>query len=95
MQVAMANKKWWDSLDPQAQEIIQEAALEAVTLQREVLYPANEKAAREEFEKAGVIIHDPTPEEMEQFRTLTKPVFDEYSAKLPTELIEMLQKTQQ
>lgn len=94
MQVAMANKKWWDQLDPQAQKIIQEAALEAVTYQREVLYPANEKLAREEFEKAGIAIYDPTPEQKQEFKALTKPVFDSYAEKLPKELIDLIQDTQ-
>lgn len=94
MQVAMANKKWWDSLDPQAQKIIQDSALEAVTYQREVLYPKNEKMAREEFEKAGVTIHDPSPEELAKFHELTQPVFDSFAEKLPNEVVEMLQRTQ-
>lgn len=94
MQVAMANKDWWDSLDPRVQEIINEAALEAVTYQREVLYPENEEAARKEFEEAGVTIHDATPEEIERFKELTKPVFDKYAAELPEELVQMVLDTQ-
>src|SRR5690625_3372896 len=68
MQVAMANKDWWDSLDPQVQDIINEAALEAVTYQREVLYPENEEAARKVFEEVGITIHEATPEEIERFK---------------------------
>ncbi|GGE57050.1 MAG TPA: TRAP transporter substrate-binding protein [Paenalcaligenes hominis] len=94
MQVAMANKKWWDSLDPAVQAVIQEAALEAVTYQRETLYPANEKKARAEFEELGIKIHDATPEEIEEFKQLTQPVFDTYAAQLPAELVKMVQDTQ-
>jgi tripartite ATP-independent transporter DctP family solute receptor len=94
MQVAMANKKWWDGLDPAAQEIIQDSAAEAVKYQRDVLYPANEKSARAEFENAGIEIHDATAEEIAQFREITQPVFDEFAAKLPPELIQMVRETQ-
>lgn len=94
MQVAMANKEWWDGLDPAAQKIIQDAALEAVQYQREVLYPENERNARTEFENAGVEIHDATEEEIEEFREITQPVFDEISAELPPELIQMVLETQ-
>lgn len=94
MQVAMANKKWWDNLDPQVQEIIQDAALEAVTYQREVLYPANEEKARAEFEAAGITIHDATPEDIAVFRGLTQPVYEAYATKLPAELVQMLENTQ-
>lgn len=95
MQVAMANKKWWDSLDPQTQKVIQDAALEAVTYQRDVLYPANEKKARAEFEAAGITIHDATPEDIAVFKQMTQPVFDTYAAQLPAELVKMVQDTQQ
>lgn len=94
MQVAMANKAWWDKLDPQAQKVIEEAALEAVTYQREVLYPENEKMAREEFEKAGITVYDPTPDEMQEFRDLTQPVFNAYAKELPSEVVELIQNTQ-
>lgn len=95
MQVAMANKKWWDSLAPETRQVIQDAALEAVTYQREVLYPENERQARQAFEEAGIQIHDATPEELATFKTLTRPVFEEFSAKLPAELIELVEQTQQ
>lgn len=95
MQVAMANKKWWDGLDPAAQKIIQDAALEAVHHQRDVLYPENEKNARAEFESAGIQIHDASDDDIADFREITQPVFDEYAAKLPAELVQMVRDTQQ
>lgn len=95
MQVAMANKKWWDSLDPEAQKLIQDAALEAVTYQREVLYPKSEQAAREEFEKKGIVIHDASPEEIAEFKQLTQAVYDNYAAQLPAELVDLVKATQE
>ena len=95
MQVAMANKEWWDGLDPAAQKVIQDSAAEAVQYQREVLYPENEKSARAEFEKAGIKIHDATPEDIALFKEITQPAFDEFAAKLPPELIQMVRDTQE
>ena len=94
MQVAMANKKWWDGLDPAAQQIIEDSAAEAVAYQREVLYPESEKKSRAEFEKAGIQIHDVTPEDIALFKEITQPVFDEFAAKLPAELVQMVKDTQ-
>lgn len=94
MQVAMANKKWWDSLNPAAQKIITDAAAEAVQYQRAVLYPENEAAARKGFVDAGITIHDATEAEIEEFRVLTRPVWDSVGAKIPAELIQLVQDTQ-
>ena len=94
MQVAMANKAWWDKLPPEAQQIIRESAQEAVQAQRERYYPENEKKAREEFLQAGVAIHDATPADLEQLRALTRPVYEQYAQKLPAELVQLVTDTQ-
>ncbi|MDO4768736.1 MAG: C4-dicarboxylate ABC transporter, partial [Pseudomonadota bacterium] len=86
------NKAWWDKLPPSAQQVINEAARDAVAYQREVLYPDNEKAAREGFIKAGITIYDATDEDIEEFRKMTRPVWD--TVTLPTELIQLVQDTQ-
>ncbi|OYD25810.1 C4-dicarboxylate ABC transporter [Oceanimonas baumannii] len=95
MQVAMANKKWWDSLPVEAQEVIEAAAQEAVTYQRTQAYPANEEKARQGMIDAGIAIHQTTKEEQARFRELTKPVFEEFAANLPDDLLELVQETQQ
>lgn len=92
MQVAMANKAWWDALPDAAKQVINEAAREATQYQRDVLYPENEKAAREGFVKAGITIHDATDAEIDEFRKLTRPVWD--SVTLPADLIKLVQDTQ-
>lgn len=94
MQVAMANKKWWDGLSDEAKEIISSAAKEAVEYQRTVLYPKNEEEARKGFEKAGILVHDATDAELDEFKVLTQPVFDQYAAKLPLDLVKLVQDTQ-
>ncbi|OFV47420.1 TRAP transporter substrate-binding protein [Oligella sp. HMSC09E12] len=95
MQVAMANKKWWDGLHPDTRRVLQEAALEAVTHQRKVLWPENEKQARASFEEKGIKIHDATEEDLAEFKKLTQHVYDSYAAQLPSELIELIKATQE
>ena len=90
----MANKKWWDKLDPKAQGLIREAAAEALTYQRTKLYPENEAKAREGFIKAGIKIVDLTPEQIEEFRVATHPVWDKFMNQFPKELVQMVLDTQ-
>ena len=94
MQVMMANKKWWDKLDPKAQGLIREAASEALAYQRTTLYPENEARAREGFIKAGIKIVDLTPEQIEEFRVATRPVWDKFMDQFPKELVQMVLDTQ-
>lgn len=94
MQVMMANKAWWDKLAPQAQKVIREAAAEALNHQRTVLYPANEAEAREGFVKAGIQIVDLSEAQLEEFRTVTRPVFDKFAAQFPPELLQLVLDTQ-
>lgn len=94
MQVMMANKAWWDKLPPQAQKVIREAAAEALEYQRSVLYPKNEAEAREGFIKAGITIVDLNDEQLDAFRTATRPVWDRFKDKLPPELVDLVLETQ-
>lgn len=94
MQVMMANKAWWDKLPPQAQELIREAAAQALEYQRSALYPQNEAEAREGFVKAGIKIVDLTDQQLDEFRKATRPVWDKFKDKLPPELVELVLETQ-
>jgi len=94
MQVMMANKKWWDQLPKKTQNLIREAAAEALEYQRKVLYPKNEAKAREGFIKSGVQIVDLTEEQLNEFRKATRPVWDKFQKELPPELVEMVLETQ-
>ncbi|MGF1682460.1 TRAP transporter substrate-binding protein [Photobacterium minamisatsumaniensis] len=94
MQVAMANKQWWDGLPDEAKELIEEASQEAVTYQRTIAYPKNEKTALQGMLDAGVTIHQVTEQERAELRELTKPVFDKFAANLPKDLINLVQETQ-
>ena len=94
MQVMMANKAWWDKLPAAAQQIIREAAAEALAYQRDVLYPKNEAEAREGFTRAGITIVDLNEAQLEEFRKATRPVWDKFKDVLPAELVQMVLDTQ-
>ena len=94
MQVMMANKAWWDKLPKETQDLIREAAAEALKYQRTVLYPKNEAEAREGFIKSGVKIVDLNEDQLEEFKKAAKPVWDKFQKQLPPELVEMVMETQ-
>ncbi len=94
MQLGVANKKWWDKLDKRAQNVIREAAAEAVKYQRDVLYPENEKSAYDGFVASGIKVHTLTDAQMDELKKLTRPVWDKYLEKLPAELVDMVMETQ-
>ncbi len=94
MQVMMANKAWWDKLDPKAKAVIHEAVKEALAYQRTVLYPENEKKARQGFIDSGIIITDLTEEDLAELRRLTQPVWDKFLPQLPPDLVKLVQDTQ-
>ena len=62
--------------------------------QRTKLYPENEAKAREGFIKAGIKIVDLTPEQIEEFRVATRPVWDKFMNQFPKELVQMVLDTQ-
>ncbi len=94
MQLAMANKKWWDSLEPVTQELILEAAQEAVAYQREVLYPKNEVEALQGFKDSGVVVIDLTDAQKAEFVEITAPIWDDFKDQIPQEVIDLVQATQ-
>jgi TRAP-type C4-dicarboxylate transport system substrate-binding protein len=94
MQLGVVNKKWWDKLEPSSQKVIRDAAAEAVKYQREVLYPENEKSAYDGFVEGGIKVHTLTDEQMAEFKTLTRPVWDKYLKELPAGLVDMVLETQ-
>lgn len=94
MQVAMANKKWWDGLPEAARKIITDSATEAANYQRKELYPKGEADARKGFIASGIKIHDASEAELASFKSMTQPVYDKYAAKLPADLVKMVNDTQ-
>ncbi|MCB0569249.1 MAG: TRAP transporter substrate-binding protein [Phaeodactylibacter sp.] len=78
----------WNSLSPQEQQWLQEAAYEATLYQRK-LWAEAEEHALEEVQKAGVEIIHP---DKAAFAEKTKPLLDEYKDK--PEMYQLIQEIQ-
>ena len=93
MHILLMNKAKWDSLTPEQQGIITEAAREALAWQRAESVKL-EAAAEQAFKDRGIEIVTPTPEQMDEFKTKTQPAFDKFAAEIPADLLKLLQDTQ-
>jgi TRAP-type transport system periplasmic protein len=82
-----ASKAVFDTLSPEDQAAIREAATEAGQLNRQMSQEADEKL-RGEIEAAGVQFNDVDPA---PFIEKTKPVYEEWGAQFP-ELVDLVQK---
>ncbi|MFD1796360.1 DctP family TRAP transporter solute-binding subunit [Paracoccus aurantiacus] len=80
----------WDSLDADTQAKFQEAATEAMQYQREISREATDSGVAFLKEK-GMEIYEPTPEELDAFRSATKPAFDTWAEKVGPDLVKSFQ----
>ena len=53
------------------------------------------KIARQEFITMGISIYTPTSEEKEYFQDITRPVWQEFSEKIPRKIIKLVQASQE
>ena len=93
MHILLMNKARWDSLTPEQQGIITEAAREALAWQRAESVKL-EAAAEQAFRDRGIEIVTPTPEQMDEFKAKTQPAFDKFAGEIPADLLKLLQDTQ-
>ncbi|SHO52780.1 TRAP transporter substrate-binding protein [Desulfopila aestuarii] len=93
MHILLMNKKKFDSLTPEIQEVILSSAKDALTYQRGITADL-EKKATEAFIAQGIKIHTLTPEQRAEFVEATKPVWAEFEKDIPAELMQLVQATQ-
>lgn len=93
MHILLMNKKKFDSLPADLQELILTAGQDALKYQRSITAELEAKAV-EAFKAQGIKIHTLTPEQRAQLVEATRPVWAEFSADIPAELIELVQDTQ-
>lgn len=94
MHILLMNKKRWDSLTPEQQKIISEAAREALIWQRAETVKLEEKAWQA-FRDKGIEITVLTPEQREELKKKTQPVRDKFASEVPADLLKLLLETQQ
>lgn len=79
-QFLVVNAKWFDSLPPETQKLIVEAAKKANILNRQEVEAMEDK--RVEFLKEkGMQVYYPTKEEMEEFRRVVQPAYVDWLKK--------------
>ena len=78
----------WDSMDAEMQEIMREAAQEAMAFQREITRQGTADGI-DYLREQGMEVHEATAEEITAFREATQPAFDMWAERVGTELVEL------
>ncbi|MDQ8030721.1 MAG: TRAP transporter substrate-binding protein [Bordetella sp.] len=87
--VVMASKKWWDTLTPDEQKVIRQAAANSRDFERKDSRADSTKAMGV-LEKEGMKINTPSAEEVARMREKVKPVVDKYTQELGPDLVREL-----
>ena len=87
------NKKRWDGLSPEQQQIITEAAREALVWQRNESVKLEEKAWQA-FRDKGIQIHMLSPKQREELKQKTEAVRQKFAREIPAELLSLIANTQ-
>jgi tripartite ATP-independent transporter DctP family solute receptor len=87
--VVLASKKWWDTLSPEEQKLIRQAAAASRDFERKDSRADSAKAMTT-LEQAGMKINTISPEEVARMRQKVQPVVDKYTQELGPELIKQL-----
>lgn len=77
--IVLMSKQFWDKLSPAEQKIMQEAAVEARTYERQVARAAANKDL-EELKAKGMQVNELAPAEVARMRELLKPVAEKFAA---------------
>ena len=93
MHILLMNGKKWDSLTPEQQAIIREAAAEATAWQREESVRLEEKAWRA-FRDKGIQIHMLTPEQRAEIKAKTRPAYERFAKEVPAHILKLIEETQ-
>lgn len=93
MHILLMNKKKWDSLTSEQQNILTEAAKEALVWQRKESVQLEEKAWQA-FKDKGIQITLLTDEQRAKLKEKTAPVREQFSKQIPQELLALIAETQ-
>ena len=88
-QLVMISGKFWDTLNEEERQLLQQATLEARDYQRTV---SREQAAKavDELKSEGMEVTELPPEEVSKFREKAKAVADKYAAEIDPALMQQL-----
>jgi TRAP-type transport system periplasmic protein len=88
-QIVIASKRTWDKLSEEERKILQEAATETATYQR-ALARAEAAKVLDQLKKAGMTIHELSPEEISKLREKSRPVVEKFKKDLGEEFVTQL-----
>lgn len=77
--IVLISKKFWDKLSPKEKQILQDAAYEARTYERQVSRADSSKSLAE-LKAKGMQVNELSPAELTRMRDQLKPVSDKYAA---------------
>jgi len=89
--VLLASKKWWNTLSPDEQKLIRQAAASSRDFERKDSR-ADSAKSMEVLKSSGMKINVVSPEELQRLREKSKPVVDKYTQELGPELVKQLQE---
>ncbi|MBO1114715.1 TRAP transporter substrate-binding protein [Bordetella petrii] len=88
--VVLASKKWWDTLSPDEQKLIRQAAVASRDFERKDSR-ADSKKAMDTLKEHGMKINVVSDEEIARMRQKVQPVVDKYTQELGPDLVKELQ----
>ena len=91
-QAVIVSKKFWDSLNPADQKIMQDAMAEATAFQRNVSRSQSDVALAD-LKKAGMQVTEFPPAELDKLRAKVKPVVEKHSEKVGAETVQEVYAT--
>jgi tripartite ATP-independent transporter DctP family solute receptor len=86
--IVLVSRKFWDQLSPAEQKVMNEAADEARTYQRQVSRAAAQKAVAE-LQTKGMQFNEVSPPEQERMRAIARPVTERFAGTYDAALVKL------
>lgn len=90
--IMLISGKLWESMSPEDKKIFEEAAAESAKFQRATNREMNRNYV-DELRKAGMVVTELTPEQLQAFKDAVQPVYKEYEDRIGKDLIDEFKKT--
>jgi len=84
------SKELWDSWDEDTQTKVREAAVEAMSYQKQITRD-DTAAGIDYLREQGMEVYEPTAEELQAFREATQPAFDSWAEQVGPDLVSLFQ----
>lgn len=90
-QIVLISKMYWDQLNGEEQQVLQDAAVEARDFQRKISREA-EVEALEEIKATGMEVTELSPEELQKLRDAVKPLIEKFTPDIGQDTVTLLFK---